>query len=500
MLETQWPLQTETWLQGVRNTLAEQGDESTAAKVGDLLERVRSPHSQVFVAFCGLFSAGKSSLLNRLTGTGELATGAVPTTAVIAEVNLQDGEKSVVLIDTPGVDSTDETHQAATEGALHRADVIVVVMDYQHVESDANLELARSFSEQGKRLILVVNQVDKHVDWELPFVEFQARIERTLEDWGIAYERLFYTSVDASLYNEVDSLVDWLLALPDSASGDSEQNVRQRVRELVVDHVERRLSTRRHEVEDTLLTTVGLVPFHRDEALSLLHDCQQQADAVSGQIEAELALLRQSQQTTREELVRSVELAQISPYETTERGRLYIESLRPGFKVGWWRAEERTKQEQEVRLAAFVRDLTERADKFLTLPLGNQLRHFVSHMEWAKPEWQQATHQVAAVVSADLCRKTVHQGALVSNQYPYQYVKDVVAAVKRQVYTKLTELLDVWFAEATETKKAQLHDRIVQQRRVLDEIQAIKAWLVFMDERSHQVDSLLNSSAPEVTA
>jgi len=498
MIETEWTGQTETWLEGVRNILAEQGDGSNAAKVGDLLERVRSLHPQVFVAFCGLFSAGKSSLLNRLTGTQELATGAVPTTAVIAEVNLQDDAKAVVLLDTPGVDSTDEAHQAATEGAVHRADVIAVVMDYQHVESDANLELARSFSEQGKRLILVVNQVDKHVDWELPFVEFQARIERTLEDWGIQYERLFYTSVETSGYNEIDSLVQWLLELPDSAGADSNQNLRKRVRELVADHVDRRLSERRREVEDTLVATAGLVPFHREEALSLMRNCQQQLDAVSGQIEAEWTMLRHSQQATREELVRNVELAQVSPYETTERGRLYIESLRPGFKVGWWRAEARTKQEQETRLAGFVQDLAERTDKFLSLPLGNQLLHFVSHTEWAKPDWQHGAQQIAALVSSDLCRRTVHQGALVSTQYPYQYVKDVVAAVKRQVYTKLTELLDGWFAEASETKRAQLEGQTAQQRRYVEEVEAIKAWVAFVDERSLQVESLMNSAVREV--
>ena len=225
----EWTVHFESWLKNVQKVLAEQGGLESARKVEDLLVRFRTGQDKTYVVFCGLFSAGKSSLLNRLSAEARLATGAVPTTSGIAEVTLKESAGQIVLMDTPGVDSTDESHQAATEGALHQADVVAVVMDYQHVESDANLELARSFSEQGTRLWLIVNQIDKHVDWELPFSEFQMRIERTLEDWDIHYEHLFYTSSEDCDYNQIDSLTESLRGLTEGSPEDLEHSIQVRV-------------------------------------------------------------------------------------------------------------------------------------------------------------------------------------------------------------------------------------------------------------------------------
>src|SRR5690606_1676530 len=127
------------------------------------------------IGFAGHFSSGKSSMINALTGETLLPSSPIPTSANIvnvhkadadfAIVNLKDqkpvyfpenydfeavkafcksgevtqidiGHKESVLpegitvMDTPGVDSTDDAHRMSTESALHVADMVFYVMDY----------------------------------------------------------------------------------------------------------------------------------------------------------------------------------------------------------------------------------------------------------------------------------------------------------------------------------------------------------------------------------
>ena len=126
------------------------GQAELAQKIQDIQRRVEDGLTEVYVAFCGLFSAGKSSLINALTKTSQLATGAVPTTAEVAAVRYETPSGAVVLLDTPGVDSTDEAHQAATEAALHMSDVVFFVMDYQHVESEEEYGVSPEFCGPGE--------------------------------------------------------------------------------------------------------------------------------------------------------------------------------------------------------------------------------------------------------------------------------------------------------------------------------------------------------------
>lgn len=174
----------ESGLSPLRTLLELWGKQETAGVIADL--QVKEQGHELTLAFCGHFSAGKSSMINRLCGREVLPSGPVPTSANI--VSIRSGEPRVllypvngqpehpqlplettpdrlqeycrsgsaysaievweavpllgahgVLMDTPGVDSTDEGHQAATRSALHLADVVFYVMDYNHVQSENNL-------------------------------------------------------------------------------------------------------------------------------------------------------------------------------------------------------------------------------------------------------------------------------------------------------------------------------------------------------------------------
>lgn len=192
------------------------------------------------MAFCGHFSAGKSTLLNEFIGSKVLPTSPIPTSANIISIQYgdlgvvvksrenqeqkweghipwekvaewgRDGvaieevaihaplsflENDAAVFDTPGVDSTDPTHQSITMEALYSMDMIVYVMDYNHVQSETNLYFLKQLSQEKKPLYIVINQVDKHDDSELSFHTFQTSVKTVFDQWNIQTSRIFYTTM-----------------------------------------------------------------------------------------------------------------------------------------------------------------------------------------------------------------------------------------------------------------------------------------------------------------
>lgn len=492
MMDTQTnPTNAESYIREVQSRVEQAGDREVAERIGDLADRLASGATAVTVAFCGLFSAGKSSLMNALIGSEQLATGAVPTTAEVAELPLPDADDAVRLLDTPGVDSTDAAHQAATEAALHRADVIALVMDYQHVETESNLELARAFCEQRKRLLLVINQVDKHVDWELPFTDFQDRLLRTLEDWDVAPERIFYTATLPSEHNQLEELRGYLQGLAATSQPSVVERVFDGLRDLAAQHIDRQMVDRQDELTSRF-ANVGLpVPYDRAEAEAMRQRLETDRTNRLASLTTAIEALQKEQEGIREQMQRMVDLAQISPYDTTEFGRFYIESLRPDFRPGWFRARQRALEEQTTRLQRFIEALGERTVKYLVWPVQSSLRELAKDVPWVEDEWLTDVDRVNVEVTAEGARKSVKSGALVSEQYPYQYVKDVVSEIKRAFSVRLTELLDDWFARAVEELQQRQAEDTASVNGLTDQIAVIDAWLQLAADREAALSQLL---------
>lgn len=103
--------------------------------------------------------------------------------------------RQTTLLDTPGIDSTDDAHRMATESALHLADVVFYVMDYNHVQSEINFEFAKGLKDWGKPLYLIVNQIDKHREEELPFAEYKRSVEEAFRSWHLEPAGTLYLSL-----------------------------------------------------------------------------------------------------------------------------------------------------------------------------------------------------------------------------------------------------------------------------------------------------------------
>ncbi len=149
--------------------------EAQMAQARDALFHADHPYLCVLV---GAFNTGKSSLINALIGVPVLSVGATPTTNRIAILRygealqtLSGGDydtifhpspilQRVSFVDTPGLDSVFKGHDETTRAFLHRADLVLLVMLATQAMSASSLSDMQKLRAYGKRLIVIVNQID----------------------------------------------------------------------------------------------------------------------------------------------------------------------------------------------------------------------------------------------------------------------------------------------------------------------------------------------------
>jgi GTP-binding protein EngB required for normal cell division len=152
-------------------------DEARINQVRDALFHADHPFLMVFV---GPFSAGKSSLINALLGKSDLLpVGPIPTTDRIAILRYGEqaqrmnsgGEfdtvfypspllQKVSLVDTPGLQSVMQRHEATTRAFLHRSDLVFLTMLATQAMTASNLEYLQTLKQYGKKVILLISQAD----------------------------------------------------------------------------------------------------------------------------------------------------------------------------------------------------------------------------------------------------------------------------------------------------------------------------------------------------
>lgn len=138
----------------------------------------RAAHSVPHVICTGIYNAGKSTLLNALTGTDYFPTGDIPTTKELSTLTLED----YVYIDTPGLNAQEEDDQVA-QAALRDADIILFVSNMQN----GGLTLSESYwlrhlqellgNRTEERLIFVLSQCGRLEDSEISNVEEKFRAD-----------------------------------------------------------------------------------------------------------------------------------------------------------------------------------------------------------------------------------------------------------------------------------------------------------------------------------
>ncbi len=118
-----------------------------------------------FAAIVGAPNAGKSTLLNRLTGAKlSIVTPKAQTTRFRVLGILMRGEAQILLVDTPGIFQPrrrlDRAMVAAAWTGAQDADLALLLVDAKAGATDAVRGIAEKLGASGRRCWLVLNKID----------------------------------------------------------------------------------------------------------------------------------------------------------------------------------------------------------------------------------------------------------------------------------------------------------------------------------------------------
>ncbi len=143
-------------------------DEEPGPGEGEPAAGDQPPPTEVKVAIIGHPNVGKSTLLNRLTGTARAIVSPIPGTTrdAVDEVMERDGQ-SFRFIDTAGIRRKGKTHLMAEKLSvvmarkhLEAADIALLVIDATEGVNALDATIAGYAHESGRSVIIVVNKWD----------------------------------------------------------------------------------------------------------------------------------------------------------------------------------------------------------------------------------------------------------------------------------------------------------------------------------------------------
>ncbi|WP_167449475.1 dynamin family protein [Halobacillus trueperi] len=450
-------------IQNLYAFLKDQGDEEQKEKVLDLYEKLI--HEEMMIGFAGHFSAGKSTLINTLLDNDLLPSSPIPTSANIvrlktgdpytlvhfqdgtvvrydAGIDLEtikalckDGEKitgleisqpgqslppHVSIVDTPGVDSTNDADRLITESSLHLMDYMYYVMDYNHVQSEVNLMFLLEMQRRKTPFSVVINQVDKHVERELSFETYQKTVTNAFEKWGIAPEEIYFTSLrDYSLpFNEFQALKEdfrILLSKP-QLERQAEIQVGWIAEEAVMhysDLLEDEMAQLREEKENWE-EIIDESPFHSKE------------------LENQQALHEKAEADFQERVSQFISNAYLMPSALREYAEAYLESVQPDFKVGILFTQKKTEEERLAREQAFYTKLTESVEKNLYWPLRERMLQLMEHYSVSDQKLLEHVQKETFHYPRERLYALVERGASVTGSYVLRYTDDVSKDIQKE--------------------------------------------------------------------
>lgn len=457
-------------MQDLALTFVTSGDLTRQAKLSVL--RSKWERGETGVAFSGHFSAGKSTLINALLGVRTLPASPLPTSANVVRLHFgkpgataylsggevrrltdwtaasqtalqswcRDGDAverveiaadvqlladGLTFYDTPGVDSTDVRHAVQTREMLYLADWVIYVADYHHVLSDINIHYLRSLSDEGKRLILVVSQMDKHSEWEESLADFKANVEQALTQWQIAVEGVWYVAaagIDCA-GNQLAALRAKLLTVKDETNATA----------ALVVSLHRLLS----EHWQWLREQAGVTP----EALTQAFEVTEQLAARKKAQASKRAQLQQQMSVIRSDLMSLIGQAILLPYETTELAVSYIESLHPHFRAGFWSSKSKVITVRAERLALFAKSVRARIHEQLERHLRQQLLKAERTHGWHLSVLLDQLATIGDNWTEQSLMALVSSGADLDRLYGYQYGKQVDETIRDRYRRFVTEVM-----------------------------------------------------------
>ncbi|GIP48684.1 hypothetical protein J53TS2_22750 [Paenibacillus sp. J53TS2] len=496
-------------LHRLRDLVDGEGDLTAAAElreVGDKLGR-----RELVTAFCGHFSAGKSSLINALCGKVVMPASPLPTSANV--VLIREGEPRAlltpadlakakvevpveevaaycrngeeysrvelwdqielpphggVLLDTPGVDSNDAGHAMATHSALHLADVVFYVMDYNHVSSETNLSFAKSLSDYGKPVYMVVNQIDKHREEELPFEEYQQSVSQAFRAWNIAAKGIFYISLkrEDALGNMLPQLKEAIRALFERGGGLLEYGAYASAAQSVEGYLARVAESeqsRREQLEEeaggeTDVTAMG-------EELRRLEIVDPSGEKA----------WEPRKQEWLQRIGSLLDTAQLMTPQLRELAGRYLEGQAPGFKAKGWFAGGKTEAEKLKRQSEFLQALGEQVEAQLDWHVRQELRGIGQQLELWGEAWEQQLDERMPKPAEAWITEPLPGGAMLSGESTLIYAAAVGASIAARYRRAAVDVIDALLAAPSPRRAAEAAAALIRRAELAARLPAARA-------------------------
>ncbi|UFU01158.1 dynamin family protein [Radiobacillus kanasensis] len=496
-------------------------DHTRAERVLDLLEKRKK--NECVISFAGHFSAGKSTMINRLMGEELLPQSPIPTSANIVKISAgepyanvyfykedpihfeepydietikgysKDGDlikeieiskrtkqlsPQVVLYDTPGIDSSRDADRIITEGSIHLVDVLFYVMDYNHVQSEVNLEFLKQMQEREKKLYIVVNQIDKHKENELSFETFTKSIEQTFNQWGIEVESIFYTSLRDEKHprNQFGQLRSTIQAIMSQKEELIKDTIRQSSKDLVEQHIQWMFEQKEDELEE-LEKKARSCPVSED-----MKELQDELDTLREQAkEADKDLTDQIDQTLKN--------AYMMPFDLREKADQFLESQQKSFKIGILGAKKKTEEARQQRLQNFYDALLKQVEANVQWKLRDKLLDAVKAYHLDHSGLEERIQSLKVSISESALLDLIKPGARLSGEYLLVYTEDVSQFIKSKYRQEAIRIRDEFVSELTgqnEEKIERLQTTLTQSKQhegQLEKLQSIRDDIHQSEER-----------------
>ncbi|WP_144511386.1 dynamin family protein [Bacillus sp. FJAT-22090] len=476
------------------------------------------------IAFAGHFSAGKSSMINALIDEQLLPTSPIPTSANIVTVKKteenyalvhfvdqapvkfsgeydiqlvknysKDGSQvsqieigheasilpaGITVMDTPGVDSTDDAHRISTESALHLADIVFYVMDYNHVQSELNFQFTKQLLHYNENVYLIVNQVDKHREEELSFNAFKQSVANAFKAWSVEPKGIFFTSLKDKtfLYNDFS-----------------------KVQQIVYHSID-------HKEELFIASSEATIQKLADEHMQFL---EEEKETCFETFDEELT---KEEWENREELKKQLELSQthvklqdtslwkkefeeqrksildnasVMSYEMRDALKNYAESMQSSFKVGFLNSKKKTEEERVNRLQAAYDLLETIVGTNISIHIKQLMKSMLKNVSLLSDETVLKVDEEDFQLPTSIIQEPLHEGANITGDALLHYANRVQEAINRY-FIRLT---DTWKEETAKQIEAspteengKMEQKILLLRKKLLAIQTIEDMEAKMQE------------------
>ncbi|MFS1519037.1 dynamin family protein [Bacillus sp. SCS-151] len=507
----------------IYHKIYDEGDSQTASKIVQLMKKLQS--EEFTIGFCGHFSAGKSSMINELIGEQLLPTSPIPTSANLVKVKrgdkyarvyfhsgevmqyegpynyelvkslCKDGDSvasielsvettsiplGVSIMDTPGIDSTDDAHRLATESALHIADTIFFVMDYNHVQSEENFLFAKELKDRGKEVYLIINQIDKHQEQEVSFFDFANGVKNSFLNWKVEADGIFYTSLKKKDHplNELASVKKLLQKKINEKDSLLIKTSLLAAEKLLNEHLQYYVN-KTLDQQNIFEKTLSHLPVNeREELLSNINNVQQEIDEKQQALES-------AELNCKKDIQAILDNAYLMPYSTREHARAFIEASQADFKIGLFSSKKKIAKEREDRLDVLCEDIKDKISSQLEWHIKDYFLKFCKKQAILEDELTRDIQTFSITLESSMLENILKKGARLTGDYVLTYTNDVVQMIKRMCRDETNEIINKIIFELnkhTSTQIDMLQNILKQQNNLMDAKSGLDQ-LVSMEER-----------------